>query len=147
MVKKFPYNDEVLLNAEVANIKKRSDVNYSAVRYFLSRFKCLTEKFAEKEDEIEMEFLTFQVDVIPDTILQEERMDKAWTELGLIRNASGGLKYGQLAQIMLAILTIFHSNVECERIFSLVTKNKTKYRPNMSTSTLNSIITHKTFVK
>jgi hypothetical protein len=34
MVKKFPYNDEVLLNAEVANIKKRSDVNYSAVRYF-----------------------------------------------------------------------------------------------------------------
>lgn len=34
MVKKFPYDDEVLINAEVANINKIFNLNYCAVRYF-----------------------------------------------------------------------------------------------------------------
>ena len=45
-------------------------------------------------------------------------------------------------KVMLAILCIFHSNADCERIFSLVTNNKTEFRPNMKTETLNSLITH-----
>jgi hypothetical protein len=47
---------------------------------------------------------------------------------------------------MKGILVIFHSNAYCERIFSQVNKNKTEFRPNMSTKTLGSLLTRKTIM-
>ena len=47
-------------------------------------------------------------------------------------------------QIALLVLTLPHSNSEEERVFSLVTKNKTKFRPNLKPDgTLSSILTIK----
>lgn len=43
----------------------------------------------------------------------------------------------------LGILVIFHSNADCERVFSLVTKNKTQHRASLSTDMLRSLVTHK----
>ena len=63
------------------------------------------------------------------------------------KDENGLLKYDLLAHVMLAILTIFHSNADSERIFSVVTKNKNKFRPNLSTAVLSSIITHKMCLK
>ena len=57
----------------------------------------------------------------------------------------GGQKvYANVAKVMLGICVMFHSNADCERIFSLVTKNKTQYRPTLSTDMLSSLVTHKT---
>ena len=44
---------------------------------------------------------------------------------------------------MKAILVIFHSNADCERVFSVVGKNKRKERASMQTSTLSALMTHK----
>ena len=42
------------------------------------------------------------------------------------------------------VLTLPHSNAEEERVFSLINKNKTKFRPNLSLDgTLSSIVTVK----
>jgi len=45
------------------------------------------------------------------------------------------------------MLTILHSSADCERIFSVVNKNKMDYQPNkktnMSTKMLGSLLTHK----
>ncbi|MGH0176637.1 UNVERIFIED_CONTAM: hypothetical protein FKN15_073136, partial [Acipenser sinensis] len=41
------------------------------------------------------------------------------------------------------ILVIFHSNADCERVFSLETKNKTQHRASLSTDMLRSLVTHK----
>lgn len=65
----------------------------------------------------------------------------AWHLIGQNKDITGNYKYTNLMNFMLAILVIFHSNVGCERIFSLVTKNKTKYRPNMNSETLSSFVT------
>ena len=112
------------------------------------RFKVLSNIFAEKsKDDLEKEFIEYQVDQISEEILSEERLDVQWHYISQIQDeTTWKSKYQNLAGVMLAILTIFHSNVECERTFSLVTKNKTKYRPNMNTKTLSSFISHKTYM-
>ena len=51
---------------------------------------------------------------------------------------------GWLATVALLVLTLPHSNAEEECVFSLVTKNKTKFRPSLKLDgTLSSIITLK----
>ncbi|CAC5412778.1 unnamed protein product [Mytilus coruscus] len=147
MAKKFPFGDEVLKNATVADIISKQDAfEFFSVELFLKRFMLLSNLFAEKnsKDDLEMEFIEYQVDKLPEEILSEERLDVQWHLLSQIKDVTTGKsKYGNLVSFMLAILVIFHSNVECEWTFSLVTKNKTKYRPNMTTKTLSSLISHK----
>jgi len=46
--------------------------------------------------------------------------------------------------ISAVIGVIFHSNADCERQFSLVTKNKSNYCASLHTNTLDSVITRKT---
>ena len=38
---------------------------------------------------------------------------------------------------------LFHSNADCERIFSIVRKNNTEFRPSLGTKVLSSIVTQK----
>ena len=58
--------------------------------------------------------------------------------------ATGGRNiFASLSSEMLGVLVIFHSNADCERVFSLVTKNKTKYRASLSTEMLSSLVTRK----
>ena len=61
------------------------------------------------------------------------RMDIIWSDI-----KKSLLK---LANIALFLLTIPHSNAEEERIFSIIGKNKTKFRSNLDNETsLNSIM-------
>jgi hypothetical protein len=48
--------------------------------------------------------------------------------------------------LMLGILVIPHSNADSERIFSQVRKNRTEIRPNLSVSTLSSLMVLKTYM-
>jgi len=99
----------------------------------------------EKLDLLQTQFLQYQVDVLPDAVLSAERIDTAWHQLSLIKDVATGLpKYGALSSVVLGILTIYHSNADCERLFSAVRKNKTDFRSSLSTDTLSSILTHKT---
>lgn len=52
-------------------------------------------------------------------------------------------KYPLLSSVMKAVLIIFHSNADCERVFSIVGKNKTKDRSLMKTDTLSALMTHR----
>ena len=92
-------------------------------------------------DDVEHEFRLFQATSIQDSILKR-RADEAWTEIGQLATAGRKLFHG-LSTVMLGILLIFHSNADCERMFSLVTKNKTKYRASLSTDMLSSLVTRK----
>jgi len=44
---------------------------------------------------------------------------------------------------MKVVLVCFHSNADCERVFSLVDKTKTKQRASLATTTISNLITHK----
>lgn len=111
-------------------------------------------------DQLRDEFVQYQMmeDAdIPDTVWQSAlvaedeqtdtryyRMDVIWAHMKTMRDPDGALMFERLATVALLVLTLPHSNAEEERVFSLVTKNKTKFRPNLKLEgTLSSIVTLK----
>ena len=58
--------------------------------------------------------------------------------------AQNALRFPRLRKVALLILTIRHSNTEEERVFSIIRKNKTCFRPRLDPEeTLASIVTVK----
>ena len=71
-------------------------------------------------------------------------LDKIWNYLGSLLNVDGTHRFPRLKKIARLILTIPHSNAEEERIFSIIRKNKTCFRPNLDPNeTLGSLVTVK----
>ena len=57
------------------------------------------------------------------------------------------LKYPNLPKLMLTVLSMSHSNAEDERIFSMVRKNATEFRPSLSTATLSHGMVRKVYTQ
>jgi hAT family C-terminal dimerisation region len=151
MVKRYPFDDELLMNAAVANIAERDKQVFRSVKYFADRFQWLFSNEQDQTtesrllDELQSEFLTYQVDTLPDSVVSADRIDIAWHQLSNVKDVSTGrAKYPLLTTLMKAVLTMYHSNADCERFFSSVRKNKTDFRASMNTGTLSNILTHKT---
>lgn len=143
ITKTFPLNDEVLINAQVADISKRQESKFASVAFFVYKFHYMEESI----DDLEIEFGNFQVDPLESVSLQQ-RSDEAWVAISQLTDKSSGenrLKYGNLAKVMLVILSLPHSNAEDERLFSLVRKNATEFRPNISTAVLSDVLTQKVY--
>lgn len=72
------------------------------------------------------------------------RMDILWAYLRTLKTPDGAFSFKRLVTVALLILTLPHSNAEEERVFSMVTKNKTKFRPSLKLDgRLSSIVTIK----
>ena len=117
-------------------------------------FNSDTTEMTKLEDEV----LTFQLLTnaeIPDHVWQSVvvyqdletkhyRMDILWNYLNEMKGPDGAFLFKRLASVALLVLTLPHSNAEEERVFSMVTKNKTKFRPSLKLDgTLSSILTVK----
>nr|XP_042896620.1 uncharacterized protein LOC122269097 [Parasteatoda tepidariorum] len=142
MRQKFPYNDEVVINAEVANLDNVETTSFSSIRFFINRFPQLLQILGGDKDSVldslQSQFSSLQLESI-DCVQSEERMDSKWAKLSVVFEN----KYAMLSKFMLSILAIPHSNAECERIFSLVTKAHTQFRSSMSVKNLENLITVK----
>ena len=74
----------------------------------------------------------------------EQKADAVWNQLGNMRRPDGQLRFHRLVRVAKLVLTMPHSNAAEERVFSMIRKNKTPFRPNLDPSeTLGSIITIK----
>jgi len=149
---KFPINSDVLKHAEVSDISKICNKSFSDIDFFLSKFPImLSRREDETEDEardkIQSEFCSLQVMDFPEDVNNEERMDRKWALLSKVTSADGILKYNRLCNVMLSILTIPHSNAECERIFSSVKKTRTQFRSSLSDENLENILIAKNMIK
>ena len=101
------------------------------------------------------EFYNFQLlgdDAIPGHIMEtfktergNLRMDVLWSYVEDMKDtAEGVLCYPRLRKVAHLILTIPHSNAKEERVFSIIRKNKTCFRPNLDAEeTLASVVTVK----
>ncbi|XP_038055187.1 uncharacterized protein LOC119727389 [Patiria miniata] len=145
MLKKFPYDDPVLSHAAVVDVTVGEDMEFASVEFFVQHFLCI-QLNSNDNDKLEREFMVYQTRDLPESITSCDRADTQWHLMSRQKDGNGQLIYSLLSKVMLAILCIFHSNADCERIFSLVTKNRTEFRPNMKTETLSSLITHKQFI-
>lgn len=140
ILEKFPTSDSLLENAEVVDIGKRKNMHFDKLRYFIERFPAMgVSTEGDGIDELEQEFLKYQVDTKDPDSNPDGRMDTRWHNL---RD-----KYPKLASVALGILSIPHSNAESERVFSAVRRSDTEFRPRMSTKLLESLIVHKTSMK
>ncbi len=57
-----------------------------------------------------------------------------------LRESNLQMRFDVLSVVMKTVLVIPHSNADCERIFSIVRKNHTNFRPTLSCETLNSLV-------
>ena len=94
-------------------------------------------------NKLEEEFLQYQTmndldipaKVWEDALVKEDKdedsrkykMDVIWAYLSTVNNIDGQFIFEQLAKVALLVLTIPHSNAQEKWVFSLVTKNKTKF--------------------
>ncbi|KAL3254597.1 hypothetical protein MRX96_054130 [Rhipicephalus microplus] len=142
---KFPLTDPALLNAEVVQLKTLDTMSFRKVRFFVDSFPAMLplqpgESKMEAVDALEVEFSKLQAQDLPPHILQEERVDAQWRMVSQPRTADGRLRFSRIAEVMLGILSIPHSNAECERLFSLVRKTRTEFRSSMSDKTLGHVL-------
>ena len=76
--------------------------------------------------------------------MKHYRMDILWAYLKALKTPDGAFSFARLASVALLILTLPYSNAEEERVFSMATKNKTKFRLSLKLDgTLLSILTIK----
>ncbi|MGH0133285.1 UNVERIFIED_CONTAM: hypothetical protein FKN15_039742 [Acipenser sinensis] len=140
-VSKLPLHEELLKHAEVADISQRVNVKFESVLYFVRRFDLVS---VDRLDHLENEFVAYQVENIPEDILRSDRADVSWYKIGRIFNpVTSQPKFALLAMVMLTVLIILHSNADTERIFSIVRKVQTEFRPNLSRKTLEAICVQK----
>ena len=72
------------------------------------------------------------------------RMDVLWHHIGTLKAPDSSLRFSRLSAVAKLVLVIPHSNAEEERVFSMVRKNKTAFRPSLDPKgTLSSILTIK----
>lgn len=152
IINKFPITNETLKYAEVADLEKIENATFSSILYFIKMFPCMlkevkgseTSEDSEVIDELKKEFCALQIENIDSITNSKKRIDAQWVEVGNLKNASGTFKFKKISQIMLSLLLIPHSNAECERIFSMVKKNRNEFRSSMSNRTLESLLILKT---
>ena len=72
------------------------------------------------------------------------RQDVLWQNLSTLKSSDGRNVFKRLSKVAKLVLLIPHSNADEERIFSMVRKNKTQFRPSLGLhKTLHSILTVK----
>ena len=59
------------------------------------------------------------------------RMDIIWHHISSMKAADGSLRFPQLSCVAKLVLVILHSNAQEKRMFSMVRKNKTAFRPSL----------------
>ena len=134
-------------------------VTYKLAIIILYRYPSLLPYASAVElNKLEEEFLDYQLmeyTEVPESVWasavvvdeesrQHHRMDILWAYLSTMKNPDGMLRFPMLSKVAHLVLVLPHSNAQEERVFSLVTKNKTAFRPNLRLDgTLSSILTVK----
>ena len=163
---RLPLDDPVLKNARFLDFAQRDSCELSHVEYFATRFAAAInfDSSPQSMEWLKDEFISYQLlensDVpahvwskaaiyIEDKTTASQKpgfysMDILWAYLSTMTHVDGSPKFSILAEVAQLVLTIPHSNAAEERVFSLVRKNKTPFRPNLDPDeTLGSIVTTK----
>lgn len=139
----LPLHDPVLQHAEVLQHECRTTAEFDSLLFFVEKYPTLKLKLEASIDKLYDQFSDYQA--LDDTAFTGfNRVDHLWHALSTLQGCSGP-RFNLLFEVAKYILLLPHSNAEEERIFSTVTKNKTKFRASLSNEkSLPSILTCKT---
>lgn len=138
-IKNLPLNEPVLIHAEVADVDKQTIAKQASIEFFIERFPCLLPEGSSKDILLE-QFVLYQSHDMKSLLSECKRIDEKWTLIGQCRNEGGSLMFHDLAEFMLGILCIPHSSAHCERVFSVVRKNRTDQRASLGDGTLEALL-------
>ena len=143
-VSHISFSDRLLKHAEVLQVENRETASFDSIIYFVERFPILKAKLIGKMDMLYDQFTSYQL--LPNSVVNNQhQFDQTWCNLNQLRQKDGVARFDLLFEVAKHILVLPHSNAEEERIFSTVSKNKTKFRATLSNkTTLPSILTCKT---
>ena len=119
------------------------EVKFSSIIFFFEKFSLL---LRDSKSAFEAESLRYQMAVLPENIISQERPDSQWSKLSKLKDNEGEQLYGNLSNFICKLLVLPHSNVKCEHIFSVIKRNKTIIRGSMDISILQSILIAKSDV-
>ena len=155
----YPLSDPFLQHAKLVNFQDREEICFDSVEYFISRFPHLSALNTPRETELlQEEFVHYQLlsdSEIPTQVWEEAkvnedehvyyRIDALWGYICKMQSiGSSQLKFPRLALVAKTVIVVSHSNATEERVFSMIHKNKTPFRPSLALDgTLSSIITVK----
>lgn len=95
---------------------------------------------SNNEQLIDDEWRKLPIGILPKEIKNEKEVDKFWAKLLNFKNILNEYEYFNISSFALNVLSISHSNAECERIFSKVNLIKTKTRNRLATKTINGTL-------
>lgn len=160
----LPLDDQVLQSAQIVDIQRRIQADFTQVAYFVTRFsKLLPYSDTKSQEQLFEQFTQYQImqdSAIPTYVWDDAkvlvknegeeqvvyyRMDVLWAYLASKKDLiTGQLSFSLLANVAKLVLTLPHSNADEEQVFCLIRQNKTDFRSSLSLDgTLSSIMTVK----
>ena len=133
-------DNAALIHAAVADPVAKKDSLFSHIEFFTSRFKSLLPcdgNFDENMDKLKRQFRLWQASNFE--MGENEAIDSYWFRLAKVESQEGERTFNLLSKCILGILSIFHSNASCERLFSMVRRNRTDFRHSMSNRLVESL--------
>lgn len=122
----LPIHDPVLQHAKVLQFDCRTTAQFDSLLFFVQRFETLKLKLEGSMDQLYDQFSEYRA-LDGAAFTTYGRIDHLWHSLGNLQGCSGPC-FNLLFEVVKYILLLPHSNAGEERIFSTVTKNKTKFR-------------------
>uniref|UniRef100_H3B5F2 Uncharacterized protein n=1 Tax=Latimeria chalumnae TaxID=7897 RepID=H3B5F2_LATCH len=110
----LPFTDVLLQHTEVLQFENKV-ADFDSLVYFVERFPTLKAKLDGKMDQLYDQWTAYKL--LPDSIVENDRIDNIWSQLGSMKQQDGARKFDLLFEIVKHILVLPHSNAEEERIF------------------------------
>ena len=160
-MEKLPIDDPIFENAVFVDFSKPVNVDLDNVLFFVERFDLNME--ASAVNKLSEEFLDYQViddAEMPDSVWAEatvkvgknadndvkkefNKKDVLLGYLEKLKDYNKLLRFKNLFKVAKLVLVLPHSNAGEERVFSMVRKNKTRFRASMGFNMLGSLLTVK----
>lgn len=147
--KRFDFDNQILkdltnLNPSKAVLRKTRETMPSLLPLMKTVPRIVSPKQYQSIDD---EWRTLPLFELPSDINIKDNVHVFWAKLGRVNEGDQGLTFKHLSKFCLYVISLPHSNAECERIFSKVNQIKTKSRNKMITETMNGLILAKQRVK
>lgn len=161
---KLPLQDDTLIHAKFVDFFQRENASFDDLEFFLKNYPTVPPTTERETHLLQEEFVNYQLlsnEDIPKKVWDEAqiklsneeneekssssfRMDVIWGYLSSLKLGNGSHKFGRISDVAKTVLILPHSNAGEERVFSLIRKNKTAFRPSLQVDgTLASLPTIK----
>lgn len=132
MRSRFPVNVKILQTINMFSVREALKTTKPSIIELAQNFGC-------QDDDIERIVVQWRNIVHIDWKNKSSTVE-FWTEVNDYKDSADNNPFSELANLVMSILSLPHSNAEIERVFSQMNVVKTKLRNRMALRTLNSIL-------